>query len=46
VPEVADLAVAWRSPTYYHCNFTFVSGHCAPGLTCDARLPARRVPVT
>jgi phosphonate transport system substrate-binding protein len=22
VPEVADLEVAWRSPTYYHCNFT------------------------
>jgi phosphonate transport system substrate-binding protein len=20
--EVADLVVAWRSPTYYHCNFT------------------------
>jgi len=22
VPEVADLQVAWRSPEYYHCNFT------------------------
>lgn len=22
VPEVADLHVAWRSPEYYHCNFT------------------------
>jgi ABC-type phosphate/phosphonate transport system substrate-binding protein len=22
LPEVADLVVAWRSPTYYHCNFT------------------------
>ena len=22
VPVVADLEVAWRSPTYYHCNFT------------------------
>lgn len=22
VPEVADLEVAWRSPEYYHCNFT------------------------
>jgi ABC-type phosphate/phosphonate transport system substrate-binding protein len=22
VPAVADLEVAWRSPTYYHCNFT------------------------
>jgi ABC-type phosphate/phosphonate transport system substrate-binding protein len=22
VPEVADLEVVWRSPTYYHCNFT------------------------
>lgn len=22
VPEVADLEVAWRSPDYYHCNFT------------------------
>jgi ABC-type phosphate/phosphonate transport system substrate-binding protein len=22
VPAVADLVVAWRSPTYYHCNFT------------------------
>jgi phosphonate transport system substrate-binding protein len=22
VPEVADLQVVWRSPTYYHCNFT------------------------
>lgn len=22
VPAAAGLAVAWRSPTYYHCNFT------------------------
>jgi ABC-type phosphate/phosphonate transport system substrate-binding protein len=22
VPEVADLEVVWRSPSYYHCNFT------------------------
>ncbi len=22
VPAVADLEVAWRSPDYYHCNFT------------------------
>ncbi|MDQ6749505.1 MAG: phosphate/phosphite/phosphonate ABC transporter substrate-binding protein [Actinomycetota bacterium] len=22
VPAVADIEVAWRSPTYYHCNFT------------------------
>jgi phosphonate transport system substrate-binding protein len=22
VPAVADLEVTWRSPTYYHCNFT------------------------
>ncbi len=22
VPAVADLEVAWRSPAYYHCNFT------------------------
>jgi phosphonate transport system substrate-binding protein len=22
VPEVADLEVLWRSPDYYHCNFT------------------------
>lgn len=22
VPEVADLEVVWRSPTYNHCNFT------------------------
>jgi len=22
VPAVADLEVSWRSPTYYHCNFT------------------------
>jgi phosphonate transport system substrate-binding protein len=22
VPAVADLELAWRSPTYYHCNFT------------------------
>jgi ABC-type phosphate/phosphonate transport system substrate-binding protein len=22
VPEVADLVVVWRSPSYYHCNFT------------------------
>jgi phosphonate transport system substrate-binding protein len=21
-PAVADLEIAWRSPTYYHCNFT------------------------
>jgi ABC-type phosphate/phosphonate transport system substrate-binding protein len=22
VPDVADLEVVWRSPAYYHCNFT------------------------
>ena len=22
VPALAELEVAWRSPTYYHCNFT------------------------
>jgi ABC-type phosphate/phosphonate transport system substrate-binding protein len=22
VPAAADLKVSWRSPTYYHCNFT------------------------
>ena len=22
VPAVADLEVAWRTPDYYHCNFT------------------------
>jgi phosphonate transport system substrate-binding protein len=22
VPAVADLEVSWRSPTYYHCNYT------------------------
>ena len=22
VPAVSDLEVAWRSPTYYHCNFS------------------------
>ncbi|HWF50080.1 MAG TPA: PhnD/SsuA/transferrin family substrate-binding protein [Solirubrobacteraceae bacterium] len=22
LPAVAELEVAWRSPTYYHCNFT------------------------
>jgi ABC-type phosphate/phosphonate transport system substrate-binding protein len=22
VPAVAELVVSWRSPTYYHCNFT------------------------
>jgi ABC-type phosphate/phosphonate transport system substrate-binding protein len=22
VPSVADLEVVWRSPDYYHCNFT------------------------
>jgi phosphonate transport system substrate-binding protein len=22
VPDVADLEVVWRSPTYYHCTFT------------------------
>jgi len=22
VPAVSELEVAWRSPTYYHCNFT------------------------
>lgn len=22
VPAIAELEVAWRSPTYYHCNFT------------------------
>ena len=26
VPEVADLEVVWRSPTYYHCNFTALDG--------------------
>ena len=24
-PAVAELEVAWRSPTYYHCNFTALS---------------------
>jgi ABC-type phosphate/phosphonate transport system substrate-binding protein len=22
LPAIAELAVSWRSPTYYHCNFT------------------------
>ena len=26
LPEVAELEVAWRSPTYYHCNFTVLDG--------------------
>src|SRR4051794_6874015 len=26
LPEVADLVVAWRSATYYHCNFTVLDG--------------------
>jgi ABC-type phosphate/phosphonate transport system substrate-binding protein len=26
VAEVADLEVSWRSPTYYHCNFTVLDG--------------------
>jgi ABC-type phosphate/phosphonate transport system substrate-binding protein len=30
VPAVADLEVAWRSPTYYHCNFTAL-----PSLDAD-----------
>ena len=25
VPAVADLEVAWRSPPYYHCNFTVLN---------------------
>jgi ABC-type phosphate/phosphonate transport system substrate-binding protein len=25
LPAVADLEVAWRSPTYYHCNFNGVA---------------------
>lgn len=32
--EVADLVVAWRSPTYYHCNFTVLD-------TFDADLARR-----
>jgi ABC-type phosphate/phosphonate transport system substrate-binding protein len=24
--ELSDLEVIWRSPTYYHCNFTALSG--------------------
>ena len=26
LPEVADLEVVWRSPTYHHCNFTVLDG--------------------
>lgn len=25
LPATADLTVSWRSPTYYHCNFTALS---------------------
>ena len=25
VPDVAELEVVWRSPTYYHCNFTVLA---------------------
>jgi phosphonate transport system substrate-binding protein len=25
-PAVADLELAWRSPVYYHCNFTALPG--------------------
>lgn len=25
-PAVAELELAWRSPTYYHCNFTALPG--------------------
>jgi phosphonate transport system substrate-binding protein len=25
-PDVADLVVSWRSPEYYHCNFTALPG--------------------
>jgi ABC-type phosphate/phosphonate transport system substrate-binding protein len=34
VPDVAELEVVWRSPTYYHCNFTVLD-------TFDAELGAR-----
>jgi ABC-type phosphate/phosphonate transport system substrate-binding protein len=26
LPEMQDLEVIWRSPTYYHCNFTTLAG--------------------
>jgi phosphonate transport system substrate-binding protein len=26
LPAAADLDVSWRSPTYYHCNFTALPG--------------------
>lgn len=26
VPELEGLEVVWRSPTYYHCNFTALAG--------------------
>jgi ABC-type phosphate/phosphonate transport system substrate-binding protein len=26
VPATADLTILWRSPTYYHCNFTALPG--------------------
>jgi ABC-type phosphate/phosphonate transport system substrate-binding protein len=26
LPAAADLEVSWRSPTYYHCNFTALPG--------------------
>ena len=35
VPAVADLEVVWRSPDYYHCNFTVAR------LTGPARLSER-----
>ncbi len=26
LPELAEVEVVWRSPTYYHCNFTALAG--------------------
>lgn len=34
VPDVSELEVAWRSPSYYHCNFTVLD-------TCDKAVSQR-----
>jgi ABC-type phosphate/phosphonate transport system substrate-binding protein len=26
LPELAEVEVVWRSPTYHHCNFTALAG--------------------
>jgi len=39
-PAVADLELAWRSPVYYHCNFTALPGFDG-GVWSEALLAMR-----